>query len=232
MIAIKRHEGRKKRHFGREGRIDGRQAWRRLPMPGRPTHRPRTEAQKQRRKALWEARAEASAKPVRRRRDAERRPDRAPAWMSAGGRPSGPGPGRDRALACHSTRPLDEITDDAERFSVLKARVERLEALWSIDRRKRETRGKIILGGALLAELIDAGLLQAAIGEPAGRRSLHRDILDRHRVRDRPGSTGPSGIFWATRRSALAPGGGRNSRAINSTKASESGWSGVHLGLR
>jgi hypothetical protein len=52
-----------------------------------------------------------------------------------------------------NTRPVDEITDDAERFAVLKARVERLEALWSVDRRKRETRGKIVIGGAILAEI-------------------------------------------------------------------------------
>ncbi|HZC15883.1 MAG TPA: hypothetical protein VE309_03905, partial [Caulobacteraceae bacterium] len=80
------------------------------------------------------------------------------------------------------SKPLDEITDDAERFAVLKARVERLEALWAIDRRKRETRGKIIMGGALLAELIEA--------VQAGERELLTttlDILDRRvsAVRDR-----------------------------------------------
>ena len=80
------------------------------------------------------------------------------------------------------SRPLESITDDAERFAVLKARVERLEALWSVDRRKRETRGKIIIGGALLAELIDA--------VSAGDQTLIAtvlDVLDRRvdAVRDR-----------------------------------------------
>ena len=58
----------------------------------------------------------------------------------------------------HSRRhtvPLEQIKDDEQRFHVLKARVERLEALWSINQRKRETRGKIIIGGALLAEAAD-----------------------------------------------------------------------------
>jgi hypothetical protein len=79
-------------------------------------------------------------------------------------------------------RPLDEIEDDAERFTVLKARVERLEALWSINRRKRETRGKIIIGGAILAELVEA--------VDAGDRALFDallDVLDRRvdAIRDR-----------------------------------------------
>ena len=65
---------------------------------------------------------------------------------------------------------------------MLKARVERLEALWSIDRRKRETRGKIIIGGALLVELIDA----AAAGDRTLLTTL-LDVLDRRvaEARDR-----------------------------------------------
>ena len=82
--------------------------------------------------------------------------------------------GRSGVHGRRHTRPLDEITDDAERFGVLKARVERLEALWAIDRRRRETRGKIIIGGALLAEVIDA----VAAGEPEVLTAL-LDVLDR-----------------------------------------------------
>ena len=135
-------------------------------------YRPRTEAQRERRRDLWEARAE--DRKARKRIDAEAdllaRYEELETAL------------RDRGQAgIHGrrhSRPLDEITDDAERFAILKARVERLEALWSINRRKRETRGKIILGGAVLAELIDA--------VQAGDRDLLTstlDILDR-RVSD------------------------------------------------
>jgi hypothetical protein len=78
--------------------------------------------------------------------------------------------------------PLEDIVDDAKRFHVLKARVERLEALSSINKRRRETRGKIIIGGALLAEAGDAHF-------EGDDELLARlvDILDRRveRVRDR-----------------------------------------------
>ena len=135
-------------------------------------YRPRTEAQRERRRDLWETRAE--ERKARKRTDAEAdllaRYDELETAL------------RDRGQAgIHGrrhSRPLDEITDDAERFAVLKARVERLEALWSINRRKRETRGKIILGSAVLAELIEA--------VQAGDRELLTatlDILDR-RVSD------------------------------------------------
>ena len=79
--------------------------------------------------------------------------------------------------------PLEDIEDDAKRFHVLKARVERLEALWSINKRRRETRGKIIIGGALLAEAGDAHFF-AGDDELLARLV---DILDRRveRVRDR-----------------------------------------------
>ncbi len=48
---------------------------------------------------------------------------------------------------------LDALPDPQRRFEVLKARVERWEAQWSIAFRKRDTRAKIIIGGAVLAEL-------------------------------------------------------------------------------
>ena len=139
-------------------------------------YRPRTEAQKQRRKDLWEARAD--ERKDRRRNDAEADLRARLEDLEIALRDRGQGGVHGRR---HS-RPLESITDDGERFSVLKARVERLEALWAIDRRKRETRGKIIIGGALLAELIDA--------TASGDRTLLNamlDILDRRveAVRDR-----------------------------------------------
>jgi hypothetical protein len=139
-------------------------------------YRPRTEAQKQRRRELWETRAE--ARKVHQAESAEARLTVRLAELETALRDLG----HDGVHRRRHTRPLDEITDDAERFAVLKARVERLEALWSIDRRKRETRGKIIIGGALLAELIDA----TAAGDTTFLASL-LDILDRRveAVRDR-----------------------------------------------
>ncbi len=139
-------------------------------------YRPRTEAQKQRRRELWEARAEARA--VGQIRDDEAELTARLAELETALRDLG----RDGVHGRRHTRPLDSIVDDAERFSVLKARVERLEALWSIDRRKRETRGKIIIGGALLAEMIDA----SAAGD-TGLLASVIDILDRRvdAVRDR-----------------------------------------------
>ena len=131
-------------------------------------YRPRTEAQKTRRQELWEARAEA-----RKAREAQVEETRLIARLA-----ELEGALRDQGQAgVHSrrhTRPLNEITDDAERFAILKARVERLEALWAVDKRKRETRGKIIIGGALLAEVIDA----VAAGETEVLTTF-LDVLDR-----------------------------------------------------
>lgn len=82
---------------------------------------------------------------------------------------------------------LDEMfaTDPIRRYEVLKARVERWEALWSITKRKRETRAKIILGGAILAELqAEAKTLTRHTEGLAGQIT---ELLDRLvlRVRDR-----------------------------------------------
>ena len=139
-------------------------------------YKPRTELQKQRRKDLWLARSE--DRKARRNGDTEADLRARLQALETALRDHG----HDGVHARRHSRPLEEITDDAERFSVLKARVERLEALWSIDRRKRETRGKIIIGGALLAELIDA----AASWDPSLLASV-LDILDRRveTVRDR-----------------------------------------------
>src|SRR5271154_1283690 len=137
---------------------------------------PRTEAQKARRRDLWVARAD-----ERRQHqtfDGESALLARLAELETALRDEG----RQGIHARRHSRPLDSITDDAERFAVLKARVERLEALWSIDRRRRETRGKIIIGGALLAELIDA----ANAGDQALIATV-LDVLDRRvdAVRDR-----------------------------------------------
>jgi len=139
-------------------------------------YKPRTVLQKQRRKDLWLARSE--ERKDRRNGDTEADLRARLQALEKALRDHG----HDGVHARRHSRPLEEITDDAERFSILKARVERLEALWSIDRRKRETRGKIIIGGALLAELIDA----AASGDPSLLASV-LDILDRRveTVRDR-----------------------------------------------
>src|ERR1700679_1481421 len=103
-------------------------------------YRPRTEAQKAARRILWEARAE--DRKVRATQDETSRLLARLAELETALRDMGRGGVHGR----RHTRPLEDITDDAERFGVLKARVERLEALWSVDRRKRETRGKIIIG--------------------------------------------------------------------------------------
>ncbi|MBV9994942.1 MAG: hypothetical protein JO127_06995 [Caulobacteraceae bacterium] len=139
-------------------------------------YRPRSEAQKQRRRELWEARAQARQLTTRQCEEAALRArlDELEAAMRDVGR-----------VGVHNRRhtiPLDEI-DDEQRFHVLKARVERLEALWSIGQRKRETRGKIIIGGALLAEAADEMMIE-------GRSELLErlvDIIDRRvdHVRDR-----------------------------------------------
>lgn len=139
-------------------------------------YRPRSEAQKQRRKELWAAR-EADRRLGRRVSEEEALTQRL-GELGAALRDQG-------HVGVHNrrhVRPLDEIEDDAQRFAVLKARVERLEALWAINQRKRETRGKIIIGGALLAELAD---LPVEDRDELMERLV--DILDRRvdRVRDR-----------------------------------------------
>lgn len=142
----------------------------------RSRYRPRSEAQKQRRRDLWEARAHDRQLTSRlSEEDALKvRLDELECALRD--------VGRGGVHTRRNTIPLDQIADDEQRFHVLKARVERLEALWSINQRKRETRGKIIIGGALLAEAADemidgeSGLLQRLV-----------DIIDRRveRVRDR-----------------------------------------------
>jgi hypothetical protein len=70
-----------------------------------------------------------------------------------------------------SVTPLAKIEDPERRLEVLKARVERLEAVLSKLNRKRETRAKIVMGAALFAEARD-------LGDDA-LLARFRDILDR-----------------------------------------------------
>jgi hypothetical protein len=131
-------------------------------------YRPRTDAQKRRRREQWEARVEDRKARTQLDLEADLRA-RYDALETALRDRGEDGVHRRR----HSTA-LDDITDDARRLAVLKARVERLESLWQINRRKRETRGKIIIGGALLAELIEA----TAAGDTGFLAAL-LDVLDR-----------------------------------------------------
>ena len=142
----------------------------------RSKYRPRSEAHKLRRRELWEARAQDRGLTSRLSEEVAlkiRLDELESALLDVG---------RGGVHSRRNTVPLEQITDDDQRFHVLKARVERLEALWSINQRKRETRGKIIIGGALLAEAAD----QMTDG---GSELLQRlvDIIDRRveRVRDR-----------------------------------------------
>ncbi len=145
--------------------------------PHRPsTYRPRTPAQKARRQALWLARSDDRQTTERVNHEAALRLRLADLETALTDQ------GRTRIHSDKNTTALEDIEDDVRRFHVLKARVERLEALWSINQRKRETRGKIIIGGAVLAEAGE-GLM---LGDSALLAQLV-DILDRRvdRVRDR-----------------------------------------------
>ncbi len=142
----------------------------------RSRYRPRTLAQKLRRKQLWEARAE-DRRRGKRVSEEQALQDRL-AELEAALRDQG-------RLGLHNRRhttALEDIEDDEKRFAVLKARVERLEALWAVNQRKRETRGKIIIGGALLAEAADF-----AVEDRTALLDRLVDILDRRvdRVTDR-----------------------------------------------
>ena len=142
----------------------------------RSKYRPRSEAHKQRRRDLWDARAQDRELTARLSEELAlkvRLDELESALLDVG---------RGGVHSRRNTVPLEQITDDDQRFHVLKARVERLEALWSINQRKRETRGKIIIGGALLAEAAD----QMTEGESELLQRLV-DIIDRRveRVRDR-----------------------------------------------
>jgi hypothetical protein len=146
--------------------------------PG-PRLKSRTQAQKERRKALWLARAD-ERRNVERLAILARYEDLKRAMARVG-------------LRIGTIKDIDAKLDDpVERFEVLKARVERWDALWSITQRKRETRGKIIIGGAVLAALADL-VDDAREGDetraedPHGHRAWLFALLDERvlRVRDR-----------------------------------------------
>jgi len=126
-------------------------------------YRPRGAAQKQRRLELKVIRADESCRARYQALKAE---------MAASGHAIG------------TIRDLDEMfaNDPVRRHEVLKARVDRWDALWSITKRKRETRAKIVLGGAVLAELA-----KTSPGHDSAFADWITDLLDRRvlRVRDR-----------------------------------------------
>lgn len=102
---------------------------------------------------------------------------------------------RERA---HVTR-LSAIPDEARRLQVWQARVERLEALLDRTERKRETRAKIVVGAALLAEARKNG------DDPLLARLV--EILDRRidRPRDRLAIAETLGLPIAALRGGEAP---------------------------
>ena len=131
-------------------------------------YKPRSPAQLARKRELWAARSSDRERAKRTDEEAaliERLAELETALREAG---------QDGIHKQRHVTPLEDIEDDAKRFHVLKARVERLEALWSINKRRRETRGKIIIGGALLAEAGDAApdvTTVDRVGRERGRRA-------------------------------------------------------------
>ena len=166
------------------------------PPPVKSAYRPRNLAQKLRRLELKLIQADEK---YRLRYQALK------AEMAASGHAIGP------------IRDLDETfaADPFRRYAVLKARVERWDALWSITKRKRETRAKIVLGGAVLAELaaLQAG---AAPRQGGGLADQITDILGRHvpRVRDRVVLRDLTGLALP-----LRPGGPSDETAEQALKA-------------
>lgn len=167
-------------------------------VPPPPRWPPRSEAAKKRRRELYLARAEdrlASRRAIE-EREILRRYDELKAAMKRVGLRIGP--------VADIARQLD---DPIARFEMLKARVLRWDALWSVTLRKRETRGKIIIGGAVLAKLAD--LAEDALSDQAFLVEIVA-LLDARvpRVRDRKvvrelltGASGPEAAL------PLRPGG-------------------------
>jgi hypothetical protein len=139
--------------------------------PAKRPAKPRTEDQKTRRRALWRARD--GDRRALELQTLTRRYDELKVAMERLGVRIGP---------------IDDLaqrhTDPVKRFEILKARVERWEALWMVTLRKRMTRGKIVIGGAVLAEL---GELVMEDVSDQGFLARVVDLLDRRvpRVHDR-----------------------------------------------
>jgi hypothetical protein len=141
------------------------------PAPKTKPKRVHSEATKRRRKELWLARAD-DRRAVEERAILRRYEELKGAMKRAG-------------LRIGTISDIAKKLDDpAQRFAALKARVERWDALWSITLRKRETRGKIIIGGAILAQIAEL-----VMDDQADREFLANivAILDKRvpRVRDR-----------------------------------------------
>lgn len=131
----------------------------------------RSDAAKRRRRELWLARAD-DRRAIKERALLRRYEELKAAMRRAG-------------LRIGTIADISRKLDDPEaRFEMLRARVERWDALWSITLRKRETRGKIIIGGAVLAQLAEL-----AMDDTAGREFVASVVrlLDERvpRVRDR-----------------------------------------------
>jgi hypothetical protein len=139
------------------------------------TKRVHSQARNQRRRALWAARADDRRAERQALEECEllRRYEDLKSAMGRAG------------LRIGSLGDIAKKLDDPDaRFDALKARVERWDALWSITLRKRATRGKIIIGGAVLAQIAD--LVMADQADHAFVTSIVA-LLDQRvpRVRDR-----------------------------------------------
>jgi hypothetical protein len=100
-----------------------------------------------------------------------------------------------------------KLDDPIARFEMLRARVDRWDALWSITLRKRETRGKIIIGGAVLARVADMTLSDQTEQDFLGSVVTLLDervprVRDRLVVRELLNATDKGGVALA-----LRPGG-------------------------
>ena len=139
------------------------------------TKRVHSQARNQRRRELWAARADdrRADRQALEERELLRRYQELKGAMGRVG------------LRIGSLADIAKKLDDPEaRFDALKARVERWDALWNITLRKRATRGKIIIGGAVLAQIADL-----VMSDQAGQDFVKSIValLDQRvpRVRDR-----------------------------------------------
>lgn len=185
--------------------------------PSRPkASNPRTEAQKLRRKELWVARETDRQTAAETRCLA--RYEELKAEMERHGQTIG------------TLADAFAIEDSGRRADVVKARVERWDALWNLTLRKRDLRGKIVLGGALLAELAVLDLHNDR------DREFHQrliDLLDQRvlRVRDRLLVRGLlSGATSEETPLPLRPGGDRSEALAEALAAVGEGFTSFDAG--